>query len=171
MHMLPGTNVPWKISDAYGNILNNTLSEANFTNRVWDFDLKTQKWSVSDAGNGDQPQDAAVAYDLEKQVGWYYGGYYIPDTYSNENISEVTHIMSPGYPPPPPSISLQNLCRLDRGKGAPVKVETDSSIVGNVTAGELVYIGGAGEAGILVLIGGYIKTPSIVMVIEPDPKQ
>ena len=33
-------------------------------------------------------------------------------------------------------------------------METNSSIAGKVVDGELLYIGGAGEAGILVLIGG-----------------
>lgn len=57
-------------------------SQANLTNRVWNSDPKTQQWNVSDAGNGDQALDAVVAFDVENQVGWYYG-YYIPDDYSN----------------------------------------------------------------------------------------
>ena len=82
-----------------------------------------------------------VAFDVENQVGWYYGGT------GNEMITsygEVSAVFTEYF---------QDLYRFDRGKATPIKVETNST-VGRVYRGELVFIAGVGEAGILVLIGG-----------------
>ena len=169
MHMLPGAHVYWQIADIYGNILNETAYRPKLANRVWHCDLKTQQWNVSDSGV-DRARGAAVAFDVEKQVGWYYGGYDAPDNFKNGTDSQ-TNAEDPPYASELVR-SLPNLCRLDRGKRAPVKVETDSSMVEDVTDGELVYIGGVGEAGILVLIGGYMEmSDPAVEVSEPNPYQ
>ena len=130
IHMLPGMYVDGNPNDA------TTYPK----NKVWNFDLESQEWDVQDSGILDQTEgtavayDDAVAFDADKQVGWYYGG--------NVMLN------------PPNGTWVQDLYRLDRGKETPIKVETNSSLVGKVLAGELVYIGGAGNAGILVLIGG-----------------
>ena len=60
----------------------------------------------------------------------------------------------------------QDLYRLDKGKGTPIIVDTNSSIVGNVTGGELIYIGGAGEAGVLVLMGGYLNEEAMALSVS-----
>ena len=135
MHMLPGEYVGYKsTADDDGNIINMTTFP-DLTNKVWNFDLKSQRWDVQDSGTKDTV-GAAIAFDAKRQVGWYYGGRHNsgPDTWNY--------------------IELQDLYRLDRGKETPMIVETDSSLVGFVEHGELIYIEGAGEAGILVLLGG-----------------
>ena len=40
--------------------------------RVWNFDLKTHKLDVQDSGVQGLSQVGAIAFDTEKQVGWYY---------------------------------------------------------------------------------------------------
>ena len=77
-----------------------------------------------------------------------------------ENLSRVPDLESISRP------GSQDLYRLDRGKGSPIKVDTNSSIVGNVTGGELIYIGGAGEAGVLVLIGGYLNQERMATAVS-----
>ena len=77
----------------------------SFTNAVWNFNLKTQKLDVQDSGIQDQAQGAAIAFDTEKQVGWYYGG----AVKSNDGDRY-----------------LQDLYRLDRGKGTPTKVASSN---------------------------------------------
>ena len=138
MHLLPGYSDPGKnIVDEDGNIIDiPTFSSSNLTNKVWNFNLKSRKWNVQVSGVEDTHYPA-VAFATKTQVGWYYGG---------------TH----------DSIGLQDLYRLDRGVATPIKVETDSSLVGTVSSGMLIYIGGAGEAGILVLLGGRNETSSIL---------
>ena len=168
MHMLPGTHSYWEIADEYGNVLNTTTYRTDLTNNVWDFDLQSQNWDVQVSGVEHRAQDAAVAFDAENQVGWYYGGFVAPDHYLNAtNIGPELERMSPDLEPVSATM-LQDLYRLDRGQGAPVKVETNSTLVGNVVQGELVYIGGAGEAGILVLIGGGVDTSSTQRVSMVD---
>ena len=118
MHMLPG----W-----------NTMQyEANLTDRMWNFDLETQKWDIQTPGIQETSKgtSATVAFDTMKQVGWYYGWF-------------EAHASSAG--------PERYLYRLDRGKESPTKV--DSSI-GGVMEGELVYLENVGDAGVLVLIGG-----------------
>ena len=147
MHMLPGTHAFFNIADAEGNPLDITTYRTNLTNKAWSLDLNNWEWNVYVSGVEDRPRGAAVAYDDEKQIGWYYGGWDGPDQYLNGSVyvdfnsSRATR-------------ALQDLYRLDRGEGTPIKVKTDSSIVGSVKDGELVYIEGVGKAGILVLIGG-----------------
>ena len=159
MHMLPGTHAYYNIADEDGNILNNTTSyRTNLTNRVWNYDLKSQKWDVQDSGVGDQAHNPAVAFDAEKQVGWYYGGYDVPDRYYNG----TSLVASNGS-----TRALQDLYRVDKGKGAPVKIEA-RSLVGNLDDGAMVYIEGRGEAGILVLLGGNDGTQDIQLVSMVD---
>ena len=119
MHLLPG---------GFGDYRN--TYQTDLRNKVWNFDLKSLEWSVQVSGIEHQVQFAAVAFDAEEQVGWYYGGY-----------DDSTTV-------------LQDLYRLGRGEMTPIKVETDSHSVGGAQHGGLVYIGGVGEAGILVLMGG-----------------
>ena len=145
VHMLPGSYSDFKIVDGYGTFLSNTTYHTNLTNRVWNFDIGSQEWSVDVSGAEGLINNAASAFDTEKQEGWYYGGnlfhgpfYNMSEVVSNQDTERM----------------LLDLYRLDRGKGTPIKVETEHASVGNVLAGELVYIGGAGEAGVLVLIGG-----------------
>ena len=154
MHMLPGNHSEWKIADEDGNTLNTNTSRVDLERRVWDFDLQTHQWSVLDSGTEDRPSFPAVAFDVEKQVGWYYGGLNISDYYLDGDEGD------------PYVTESQNLYRLDRGERTPVIVETDSSLVGGVVGGELVYIGGPGEAGVLVLIRGSDEWSS---VSDPDP--
>ena len=114
-------------------------------NTIWNFNLKTQKSEVQDSGIQYQPYRAAIAFDTEKQVGWYYGG----QMWSNDDgISKYS----------------QDLYRLDRGKGTPTKIEVNSSSAGSVVDGELVYLKNIGEAGILVLIGGSTAFQMVSMV-------
>ena len=113
-------------------------------NMVLNFNLKTQGFGARSSGQ-EEPQGAAIAFDTEKQVGWYYGG--IMDS----SIYRVS----------------QDLYRLDRGKWTSTKVDVNSSSVGAVVDGELVYIKNIGEAGVLVLIGGRSKTQMVSMV-DPD---
>ena len=115
-------------------------------NTVWNFNLKTQKSEVQDSGIQYQPYRAAIAFDTEKQVGWYYGGQ-----------MESNDVGVPKY--------SQDLYRLDRGKGTPTKIDVNSSIE-SVAGGELVYLKNIGEAGILVLIGGDLQMVSMVDLIN-----
>ena len=110
------------------------LTYEDTPSKVWNFNLKTQKSDVQDSGIQDQAQGVSIAFDTEKQVGWYYGG--VVDSHDGHLIYS------------------QDLYRLDRGKGIPTKVDVNSSSVGSVVGGELVYIKNIGEAGILVLNGG-----------------
>ena len=127
------------------------------TNKVWSFDLNSHEWDVHDSGIEGHAQGTAVAFDAEKQVGWYYGGFDRPDQYYNGAMYvDFASIRS--------TETLQDLYHLGKGKGTPIKVETDSSLVGKVENGELVYIGGVGEAGILVLIGGNAGVQSTQLV-------
>ena len=59
--------------------------------------------------------------------------------------------------------ALQDLYQVERGKGTPTKAEMHS-LIGNVGDGALVYVGGVGEAGILVLLGGNSGTQEIELV-------
>ena len=114
------------------------------------FNLKTQKLDVQDSGIKYQASGAAIAFDTEKQVGWYYGGVVVSQNEFFEDYS-------------------QDLYRLDRGKGTQTKIEVNSSSVGAVMDGELVYIKNIGEAGVLVLIGGTINREKAQMVSMVDP--
>ena len=127
MHLLPGG-------------YNDTT---NSTNMVWNFNLKTQKLDVQYSGIQSQASGAAIAFDIEKQVGWYYGG--IEDIYDGDFR----------YP--------QDLYRLDRGKGTLTKVDVNSSFVGAVAGGELVYLKNIGEAGI---IGGETDLQIMVSMVD-----
>ena len=109
------------------------------------FNLKTQKLDVQDSGTRYQASSAAIAFDTEKQVGWYYGGVVVSNNVFFESYS-------------------QYLYRLDRGKGTPTKIEVNSSSVGSVVSGELVYLKNIGMAGILVLIGGSTGLQMVSMV-------
>ena len=115
------------------------------THSTWDLNLKTRKLDVQDSGIQYQTSGAAIAFDTEKQVGWYYGGMVEP----NDGVFKYS----------------QDLYRLDRGKGTPIKVDVKSS-VGVVSGGELVYLKNIGEAGILVLIGGDLQMVSMVDLIN-----
>ena len=165
--MLPGRNGQYEIADANGNVLNATTYRVNLINKVWDFDLESQEWSVHVSGIEDQSQYAVVATDAEKQFGWYYGGVVMPDTYYNG--TELVDLIPNGSPR-----ALKNLYHLDRGKNTPRKVDADSSFVGFVNEGELVYIEGAGAAGILVLIGGFggvnSGDPPLVSIVDQISK-
>ena len=130
MYMIPGDN-RFLFSE----------NTTNFTNTVWNFNLKTRELDVQDLGQG-HAQEAAIAFDTEKQVGWYYGGV----VGSNDG----------------PYSYSQDLYRLDRGKWTPTKVDVNSSSVGSVVGGELVYIKNIGEAGVLVLIGGATRGEKMV---------
>ena len=114
--------------------------------RGWNLNLKTQKLSVQGSGIQYYVNSAAIAFDTEKQVGWYYGGIVEPNAGSFRYS--------------------QDLYRLDRGKGTPTKVYVNSS-VGTVLGGELVYLN-IGEAGILVLIGGTTDLEDTHMVSMVD---
>ena len=165
MHMLPGTPAYNRIADAYGNVLNTTTYRPNLTDKVWNFDLESQKWDVQVSGIENKPSFAVVASDTENQVGWYYGGWEMPDVFYNGSVLVGNNSNQS-------IIALQDLYKLDRGKDTPLKVETDSSLVGNVVQGELVYIKGAGEAGILVLLGGnagiqYYELVSTIDQVKP----
>ena len=116
----------------------------SFTNTVWNFNLKTQKLDVQKSVK-QLGYDAATAFDTENQVGWYYGG-------TLDTDAGITN--------------LQDLHRLDRGKGAPTKVKTNPSSPGAVSGGELVCFENIGEAGILVLIGGMTSETDIVHVFD-----
>ena len=164
MHMFPGTHALFNSDDAYGNILNITTYRTDLTDKVWDFDLKSHQWSVHDSGLEDRSQHPAVAYDAKKQVGWYYGGFDTPDRYYNGNLFV-------GFPSNGTTRALQDLYRLDQGKENPIRIETDSTFVGNVEEGELVYIEGAGGAGVLVLIGGNAGAQSTQLVSMVDQIQ
>ena len=163
MHMLPGAHVLNNSVDANGNILNTTTYRVNLTNRVWDFHLESQKWGVHVSEIEDQPGWAAATFDTRNQVGWYYGGHIFAAQYYNGTV--LMNSTSNG-----PDRVLRDLYRLDRGQHTPIKVEADSSIVGVMNGGELVYIEGAGEAGILVLIGGatgvYVKDLGMVSMVD-----
>ena len=113
MHMLPGEDISHKggIADEDGNII--SMNPPNLTNRVWNFDLKSQKWDVQVSGVENRV-DPAIVFDTETQVGWYYGG-------QNDTTG------------------FQDLYRLDRGVATPIRVETNSSLVGAVRSGMLTY--------------------------------
>ena len=116
--------------------------------KVWNFNLKTQESDVQDSGIQYQAQGVSIAFDAEKQVGWYYGG--VVDSHHGDLINS------------------QDLYRLDRGKWTPTKVDVNSSSIGTVVGGELVYIKNIGEAGVLVLIGGAtgFKNTQIVSMMD-----
>ena len=140
MHMLPGVLLVESTFDEYWDSPTTVTAvpdttplppptSSSLSNKIWNFDLKTQTWDVQVSGVEDTVHPA-IAFDTKTQVGWYYGGQR-------------------------DGIGLQGLYRLDRWIATPIKVETDSSLVGAVAEGLLIYIGGAGKAGILVLLGGY----------------
>ena len=79
MHMLPGTHALLNIADEGGNVLDTTTWRTDLTNRVWNFDLVSQKRDLGFCGKKDRPQAAAVAIDTKQQVGWYYRGQVSPD--------------------------------------------------------------------------------------------
>ena len=142
MRMLPGKNASSNIVEKYGN------------DPVWSFYLKSQRWHTHDSGIKDHALGTAVAFDAEKQIGWYYGGFYRANQlYFGEYVGTSS------------KKSLHDLYRLDKGSLTPIKVDTDSSLVGDVVNGELVYIGDVGEAGILVLIGG-AQSDDLVSMID-----
>ena len=149
MHMLPGKNTFPNISDADGNILSTTAYRTNLSGKVWNFDLSSQEWEVHPSGIEDPAEEAAIAFDAEKQVGWYYGGKVSPDSFLEPSMS---------------TRALHDLYRLDKGEETPIKVETKSSHIEEVVQGELVYIGGVGEAGILVLVGGEQGVDTFLLV-------
>lgn len=159
MHMLPGEHAFNNIGDVDGNPLNITTYRTNLTNKVWNFDLQSRRWDVYASGV-DQAKGASVAFDAEKQIGWYYGGLDMQNDYRNG----TEFVVSNGS-----TRALQDLYRLDRGNGAPQKVITSSIIVGNEKDGEMVYIQGVGKAGILVLIGGNdanSQSPQLVSIVH-----
>ena len=129
---------PLFISDGVMHI----LTYEDTPSKVWNFNLKTQESYVQDSGIQDQAQGVSIAFDTEKQVGWYYGG--VVDSHDGHLIHS------------------QDLYRLDRGKWTPTKVDVNSSSVGTVVGGELVYIKNIGEAGVLVLIGGATRGEKMV---------
>ena len=114
-----------------------SFDSSNDTHNIWNFDLRSQKWGVDSSRIQNRLPGTNVAFDAEKQEGWYYGEF-PPDT------------------PRSPFQARQDLFYLGRRTGSPVKVETDSSLVRGAREAVLVYIGGVGEAGILVLIGGVV---------------
>ena len=129
MHMLPG----W-----------NTMQyKTNLTNRMWNFDLETQKWDIQTSGIQDPVGDtsATVAFDTRKQVGWYYGWF---EDHSSSSGSE------------------RYLYRLDRGKESHTKIDPS---MGSVMEGELVYLENVGDAGALVLIGGQAEISMVNKVV------
>ena len=111
------------------------------------FNLNTQTLDVQDSGIKYQATGAAIAFDTEKQVGWYYGGVVVSQNEFFEGYS-------------------QDLYRLDRGKGTPTKIEVNSSSVGAVFGGELVYLKNIGKAGVLVLIGGDTDLQIMVSMVD-----
>lgn len=153
--MLPGQMSDNNIADADGNILdpgaylNSSAYRTDPCNKVWSFNLGSQKWDVNVSGIEVCLWDPAVAFDAQKQVGWYYGGWnaYVQD--------------------PAAWKSYKDLYRLDKGKGAPAQVETDSSFA-VVREGELVYIEGVGETGILVLLGSDNEIQAVSRVDQLD---
>ena len=159
IHILPGRQSKYTIANADGNILdpaaysNSTMFRTNPANKVWNFNLESNKWDLNVSGIEGCTQSVAVAFDAEKEVGWYYGGWYYEGCQIQNNSTNSKESMSP-----------QALYRLDKGKDAPIKVETDSSSVGVVIDGELVYIKGIGRAGILVLLGGNDLIQAVSMV-------
>ena len=144
----PYTYTALFISDGVMHIFGGYDNITNLTNTVWNFNLKTQKLDVQDSGIQYRAYGAAIAFDTEKQVGWYYGGI----VESNDGVLRYS----------------QDLYRLDRGEGALTKVEVNSSSVGAVSGGELVYIKNIGEAGVLVLIGGMTGSLGTQMVSMVD---
>ena len=132
MHLLPG---------GYN-------ATTNFTTIGWNFNLKTQKLDVLDSRIQYLPGGAAITFDTEKQVGWYYGGIVA----LNDGVV----------------IYLQDLYRLDRGKGTPTKVDIKSSFIRTVLGGELVYIKDVREVRVLVLIGGMTNLEQTQMVSMVD---
>ena len=129
----------------FGDYLEVTI---NATTKALNFNLKTQKLNLQDLGIQDQVEGTAIAFDTEKQVGWYYGGIV------QQNAGGFRY--------------SQDLYRLDRGKWTPTKVDVNSSFVGAVLDGELVYIKNIGEAGVLVLIGGTAGPQKTQMVSMMD---
>ena len=164
MHILPGRHSGYRMADADANILeagaylNSTGYQTNLTSRVLNFNLESQEWDIQSSGIEDKIQGAAVAFDDEKQVGWYYSGMTVLDPYTNGMWRYSTSSLK----------TSQDLYRLDRGKGAPTKVEIDSSSTGDVVKGELVYIKDVGKAGILVLFGGMSDVAGIQVVSIMD---
>ena len=127
LYMLPGEDFyDEKTADEYGNDI--TMTTPDLKNKVWTFNLDSHAWNVQVSGLEEEynnPQLPAIAFDTKTQVLWYYGG-----------------------------LASHELYRVDRGVATPIEVETDSSLVGVVSRGMLVYIESAGNAGILVLLGG-----------------
>ena len=160
MHILPGRHSDYRMADADANILeigvylNSTGYQTNLTSKVLNFNIESREWDLQPSGMVDKIQSAAVAFDDKNQVGWYYSGMTALDPYLNGMWRYSTSSLQ----------TSQALYRLDRGKGAPTKVETDSSATGDVVKGELVYIEGVGEAGILVLVGGMADVAGIQVV-------
>ena len=144
--MLPGGHSDYRSTDAGGNDLSNTTYHTNLTNRVWSFDLRSRQWNDYTSGIEVQSVGAAVAFDTERQVGWYYGGFDMPRQFVYEDPFKV-EVGS--------FSALHDLYKFDRGIGTP---GTSLALAATVAHGELVYIKGVGKAGILVLIGGNAGT-------------
>ena len=127
MHMLPGEYSVSRTPSADDNRLG--ISGNDLPSMVSNFNLTSREWVIEVSKIEDNILSAAIAFDAEKQVGWYCGGMSLH------------------------GITSHALYRLDKGKGAPTKVGVYPS-VWDVVGGELVYIQDVGKAGILVLIGG-----------------
>ena len=131
MHMLPG------IIYSPNGYTEAVVVPSMGINQGLNFNVESKKWDIEISGMERSISRAAIAFDAEKQVGWYYGGRTSLNLYEYGGMS-------------------RGLYRLDKGKGAPTRVETDPSSGGDVVEGELVYVKGIGKAGILVLIGGVV---------------
>ena len=95
---------------------------------------------------------ANVAWDPVQEVGWSFGGKYVNEGYVKGPNPKGTTVKGT-------ATTAEGLLTMYRYESKSGKLTTLSdatpNAIGSVNNGELVYIGGVGTQGILVLIGGF----------------
>ena len=126
-----------------GELIDDVVSRPKTGSKVWLYDRFSQSWGASwDSGIGPRiTSEALIALDSKNEVGWAYGG-------TGEDQDNIR----------------PQLIRFEmRAREKPIP-----QVLGTYDApwarGEMVYVGGAGDEGVLVLIGG-----EILPNVDADP--
>lgn len=161
LRMFGGEHEYYDIMDENGDYMTDPELRPDLTNKIWTVDLETKHWEVGNSGmQSTTAGRTSVAYDEKNEVGWMYGGLVQQEQFHNGTVLQESN---PGI------ITVTSLYRLDSDKPRPEKVTTEGN-PGIVQQGQMEFIEGAGEAGILVLIGGQNGPGDNTMVRVQDSK-
>ena len=152
-----------EVMDADGHYLRqNPELRPDLENKMWTYDLDTEEWEEPAASNlqNDTISRAALTFDEENEVGWFYGGSVQQEKYIDmgETVESTGELRM-----------MRNLYRLEANKLVE-KVDTKNTR-GYLDQGEMVYIADAGDNGVLVAIGGNSNgsnPPTMVSTIVLD---